>query len=178
METDLLIVDRPQRWDASFDPEMTAETVERLQSITPFKDMNADKFPKRVGLRDILRHDTRVRRFRAGEIVVREGDYGTSAFMILSGSVRVVLGPDLPASVLGRRAPARRGFFRALAQLWTNSMEPERRRPWQLKQDSRVERQDEGDQVRIFLQDVPQILDEHKTATLRAGEVFGEIAAL
>src|SRR5262245_47537227 len=179
METDLLIVDRPQRWDASFDPEMTAETVERLQSITPFKDMNADKFPKRVGLREIRRHDTRVRRFRSGEIVVREGDYGTSAFMIISGTVRVVLGPDLPASVLGRRAPARRGFFRAFAQLWTNSKEPERRRPWQLKQDSRVAaRQDEGDQVKIFLQDVPRILDEHKTATLRAGEGFGEIAAL
>ena len=179
MDTDLLIVDRPQRWDASFDPEMTQETVDRLLTIEPFKDIKADKFPKRVALQDILHHDTRVRRFRAGEIIVREGDYGTSAFMIISGTVRVVLGPDLPASVLGRRAPARRGFFRAFAQLWTNSKEPERRRSWQLKQDPRVAaRQGDGAEVRIFLQDVPRILDEHKSARLAAGDFFGEIAAL
>src|SRR5262245_13429941 len=110
MDTDLLVVDRPQRWDASFDPEMTEQSVDRLQAIPPFKDMNADRFPKRVALRDILKNDTRIRRYRASEIVVREADYGTSAFLIISGSVRVVLGPDLPPSVLGRRAPRRRGF--------------------------------------------------------------------
>src|SRR5262245_1633680 len=179
METDLLVVDRPQRWDASFDPEMTEPAVDRLQAVAPFKDMNPDRFPKRVALRDILRHDTRIRRYRAGEIVVREDDYGTSAFLIISGNVRVVLGPDLPGSVLGRRVPRRRGFLRAIAQLWTNSKEPERRRPWQLKQDARVAaRQGEGDEVRIFLQDIPRLLDKHKTATLRAGDFFGEMAAL
>src|SRR5262245_46402278 len=124
MPTAPLILDRPQRWDASFDPEMSAD-VERLLEIAPFKDMNPEKFPKRISLRDILLHDTRIRRFRASEIIVRERDYGTSAFLIISGTVRVVLGPDLPASVLGRRAPRRRGFFRAVAQLWTNSREPE-----------------------------------------------------
>ncbi|HYV28038.1 MAG TPA: cyclic nucleotide-binding domain-containing protein, partial [Candidatus Eisenbacteria bacterium] len=174
-----LILDRPQRWDASFDPEMSQAAVDRLLLLAPFKEMKSEKFPKRVSLRDILLHDTRLRRFRAGEIVVRAGDYGTSAFLILSGTVRVVLGPDLPASVLGRRATRRRGFFRAFAQLWTNSKEPERRRPWQLKQDVRVAaRQGEGDEVKIFLQDVPRILDEHKTATLQAGDFFGEMAAL
>src|SRR5262245_24183859 len=101
-----LILDRPQRWDASFDPEMSATAVDRLLALAPFKDMNSDKFPKRISLRDILLNDTRFRRFRAGEIVVREGDYGTSAFMIISGSVRVAFG--LPASVLGRRASRRR----------------------------------------------------------------------
>jgi len=174
-----LILDRPQRWDASFDPEMSQAAVDRLLLLAPFKEMKSEKFPKRVSLRDILLHDTRLRRFRAGEIVVRAGDYGTSAFLILSGTIRVVLGPDLPASVLGRRATRRRGFFRAFAQLWTNSKEPERRRPWQLKQDVRVAaRQGEGDEVKIFLQDVPRILDEHKTATLQAGDFFGEMAAL
>src|SRR5260221_12342428 len=107
MATAPLILDRPQRWDASFDPEMSAAVVDRLLSLAPFKEMNPEKFPKRISLRDILLNDTRVRRYRTGEIVVRAGDYGTSAFLIISGSVKVVLGPDLPASVLGRRASRR-----------------------------------------------------------------------
>src|SRR5579859_5875909 len=110
--------DRPQRWDASFDPEMTSEAVDRLLTFAPFRDMNPENFPKRISLRDILQHDVRVRRFRRGEIVVREGDYGTSAFMIMSGSVRIVL-ESLPASVLGRREHSRKGIFRVLAQMWS-----------------------------------------------------------
>src|SRR5581483_8916248 len=132
-----LVLERPQRWDASFDPEMTAPGVDRILSLEPFRDMNAESFPKRLSLRDILQHDVRVRRYRKGEIVVREGDHGTSAFMIMSGAVRVVLG-SLPASVLGRREPARKNFFRVLAQLWSGGREPESFRPSQLKQDSRV----------------------------------------
>ena len=30
---------RPQRWDASFDPDMTEAQVDRLLSLAPFKDM-------------------------------------------------------------------------------------------------------------------------------------------
>ena len=81
------VLDRPQRWDAAFDPEMTPEAVARLLKLAPFCDMKADNFPKRLSLPDILQHDVRIRRFRSGEIVVREGDYGTSAFMIMSGAV-------------------------------------------------------------------------------------------
>src|SRR5436305_15219912 len=95
-----LTFQRPQRWDASFDPDMTDAQVERLLSLAPFKDMNAERFPKRVSLRDILTNDTRIRRYEAGEIIVRAGDYGTSAFMVLSGEARVVVTPGLPESVL------------------------------------------------------------------------------
>ena len=173
-----LVLDRPQRWDAAFDPEMTAEMVDRLLQLAPFRDMNPASFPKRLSLRDILQHDVRLRRFRPGEIVVREGDYGTSAFMILSGSVRVVL-ESLPATVLGRRETTRKNFFKVLAQIWGGGKEPESFRPSQLKQDSRVAaRKGDDDQVKVFLQDVPRILDENKTAVLEAGEFFGEIAAL
>ncbi|HEY1489666.1 MAG TPA: cyclic nucleotide-binding domain-containing protein [Verrucomicrobiae bacterium] len=171
-------LDRPQRWDAAFDPEMTDANVERLLTMPPFSRMNPENFPKRASLRDILKHDTRVRSFKRGEIIVREGDYGTSAFLVMSGKVRVVLGPELPPSVLGRRVSARKGIFRVLAQLWGNSKEPESISPAQLKQDSRVTARRAGDEVKIFLQDVPRILDEHRTATLERGDFFGEIAAL
>lgn len=178
MPTTPPVLDRPQRWDAAFDPEIKPESVARILQLAPFRDMKAENFPKRLPLADILQHDVRIRKFRDGEIIVREGDYGTSAFMIMSGSVRVALG-SLPASVLGRREPARKNFFKVLAQIWSGRREPESFKPSQLKQDSRVAaRKDRDDEVRVFLQDVPRILDENKTAVLESGEFFGEIAAL
>src|SRR6185295_13187859 len=171
-------LDRPQRWDAAFDPEMSDDTVDRLLRTAPFSKMNPWNFPKRAPLGALLKHDTRIKSFRRGEIVVREGDYGTSAFLVMSGTVRVVLGPELPPSVLGRRDTARKSIFKIIAQLWNNSKEPESLKPSQLKQDSRVAARRSGDDVKIFLQDVPRILDEHRTATLSPGDFFGEIAAL
>jgi CRP-like cAMP-binding protein len=175
----LATLDRPQRWDASFDPEMTERDVSRLLSVPPLSRMNPESFPKRLSLRDILKHDTRIRRFRRGEIIVRADDYGTSAFLIMSGAVRVVLGPDLPASMLGRREPTRKSFFRVIAQLWSNSKEPESFERSQLRQEGGVAAQrGEGDEVKVFLQDIPRLLDKHKTAVLEPGDFFGEIAAL
>ena len=118
------ILERPQRWDAAFDADMTEGDVDRLLFTAPFSRMNAEKFPKRTPLRDILRNDTRIRKFRAGEIIVRQGDYGTSAFLILQGAARVVLKPDLPPSLLGRQATNKKGIFRTLAQFWNGSRPP------------------------------------------------------
>jgi Fe-S-cluster-containing dehydrogenase component/CRP-like cAMP-binding protein len=171
-------LDRPQRWDAAFDPEMTDAAVDRLLTIAPFSRMKAENFPKRASLRDVLKNDTRIKTFKRGEIIVREGDYGTSAFLVMSGSLRVVLGPELPPSVLGRRVSKKKSFFKVIAQLWSNSNEPESMAPEHLKQDSNVAARGAGDEVKIFLQDVPRILNQHRTATLNAGDFFGEIAAL
>jgi len=173
------IVQRPQRWDAAFDPNMTDAVVNRLLTIAPFSQMNAERFPKRTPLREILRHDTSIRRFRKGEIIVRQGDYGTSAFLILSGEVRVVLKPDLPPSVLGRQPPVKKGIVRTLAQLWSSLRPPESFQRAQLRQDARVgARQGENEEVRVFLQDLPRVLNEHRTEAMISGDFFGEIAAL
>ena len=171
-------LDRPQRWDAAFDPEMKDAGVDRLITMAPFSRMKPENFPRHASLRDILKNDTRIRSFKRGEIIVREGDYGTSAFLVMTGNVRVVLGPDLPPSVLGRRVSKRKSLFRVLAQLWSNTKAPESVNPAQLTQDNRVTASGAGDEVKIFLQDVPRILDEYRTATLEPGEFFGEIAAL
>src|SRR5215216_3058881 len=119
------VLERPDRWDAAFDPEMTDADVDRLLSIAPFSDMSPSNFPKRTPLRDILRNDTKIRRFRADELIVRVGDYGTSAFLILNGKARVVLKPELPASMLGRKAPERKGIFKTLAQVFAQRRPPE-----------------------------------------------------
>ena len=172
-------IERPERWDAAFDPEMTDAAVDRLVTVSPFREMNPEKFPKRTPLREILKHDTSIRRYRKGEIVVRQGDYGTSGFLILSGSTRVVLKPDLAPSVLGRKAPEKKGLGRTLAQLWSTLRPAESFKGSQLKRDGRVgERTSEDEQVHVFLQDLPRVLNEHRTEAMMAGDFFGEIAAL
>ena len=86
----------PQR--VPFDPEMSDAAIDRILKIAPFSKMNPDNF-RRVSLRDIIKLDTRVKSFKKGEIVVRQGDYGTSAFLIISGKVRVAVRGGLKPSV-------------------------------------------------------------------------------
>jgi Fe-S-cluster-containing dehydrogenase component/CRP-like cAMP-binding protein len=161
--------DRPRRWDAPFSPDTTSSDVARVLSLSPFSEMNLDSFPRSAPLPDILRNDTAIRTYARGEIIVREGDYGTSAFLILQGSARVVLPPGLPPARVGRRERAKKGLLRSIAQLWTNHREDEvvaRRRVRELETTSFV------------LQDLPRVVADHKTAPMLAGDFFGEIAAL
>ncbi len=178
MPAALTILERPQRWDAAFDANMTDEDVNRLLFTAPFSGMDAEKFPKRTPLREILRNDTRILKFRKGEIIMRQGDYGTSAFLILQGTARVVLKPDLDPSLLGRQATNKKGVFKTLAQLWNRSRPPEVLPRTILGQSSGVTARQNESETRVFLQDVPRILDKHRTAEMFAGEFFGEIAAL
>jgi Fe-S-cluster-containing dehydrogenase component/CRP-like cAMP-binding protein len=173
------IVERPQRWDSAYDPEMTETDVARLLATAPFGAMDAARFPRRTPLRDILLNDTRIRRYRQGEIIVRQGDYGTSAFLILSGAARVVLKPPLPPGLLGRQVSRKKGLFRTLAQGWNFLREPETLRLAQLKSSGGVEaRMGDDAEVHVFLQDVPRVLNQHRTEAMQPGEFFGEIAAL
>ncbi len=159
-----------------FSREMSAIEVARLLRIAPFKDMDPANFPKSAQLQDILKNDARLRHFEAGEIIVREGDYGTSAFMVLSGSAEVVLSPGLPPRLVGRSEAKRRGIFRALAQLWSNSREQEVYRGVGARRGAVAG--DPGSERGVVLQDVPRVLSGQRTATIEAGDVFGEIAAL
>ena len=168
---------RPQRWSAPFGTEMADEDVATLLKRSDISAIEADNFPKHTPLSGVLRNDTRIVNFRAGDIVVREGDYGNSAFLVMSGSLRVVLAPELPQNLLGRQEPSKKGFFEALAQLWTNSRVPEVRNISRY-QSQGLRGETDGGHARVFLQDVPAVLDEHRTAKLVDGALFGELAAL
>ncbi|MDB6039792.1 MAG: hypothetical protein JWM99_3633, partial [Verrucomicrobiales bacterium] len=173
------VLPKLRRWDASFSDDMSEEGVDRLLTFPPFSKMNPESFPKTLPLRGILRHDSRVRAYKPGEIVVRQGDYGNSAFLILSGAVRVVLKPELPSSMLGRSETRRKSFFQTVAQLWSNPKQPEVRK--ELERSAHVNldaRQDKKGELRVFLQDVPRLLGKYQTAILETGEFFGEISAL
>src|ERR687898_458131 len=99
-------VTRPQRWDAPFGDPLGDAEVDRLLAVEPFRSIDPTRFPISSPLREILRNDARLLRLSAGDIVVREGDYGHSAFLILSGRVRVVLA-GLSAESLGREGPTK-----------------------------------------------------------------------
>lgn len=162
-------LERPRRWNSPFAENFDAADIDRLLASAPFNAMNPESFPRATPLTEILRNDTAVRRYKAGGLIVRQGDYGTSAFLILKGKVRVILKPDLPLSAMGRRERSKKGFLSSLAQIWTNPRESEvitRRR--QREQSSKS----------FVLQDVPLIMRKHETATLSVGQLFGEIAAL
>ena len=94
---------RPQRWSTPFGEEMTDEDVDTLLQRPDIAAIEADNFPKHTPLSGVLRNDTQIIKFRSGDIVVREGDYGNSAFLVMSGSLRVVLAPELPQNLLGRQ---------------------------------------------------------------------------
>ncbi len=177
MATSVAMMARPQRWDSPFGPVMTDFDVEMLLGLPIISEMSPERFPKHTPLTGILKNDTRLLDFKAGEIVVREGDYGNSAFLILDGSLQVVLAPNLPRDMIGRQQAKKKNFFQAAAQLWTNSWIPE------VRDQSRYagkgsNAQGDGAQTHVVLQDIPAVLDEHRTAQLTAGALFGELAAL
>jgi hypothetical protein len=146
---------------------MGEAAVDRLLAIPPFNQMDPERFPDSIPLRGILRNDSRIRRYYDGDIIIREGDYENSAYLILSGQVHAVIDAanPLPAAYLGRREPQPKSVFSALAQWWENP-ETVEKRDLSLYQGLDVNKRGEGLETRIFLQDVPAILERHTTARL------------
>jgi Fe-S-cluster-containing dehydrogenase component/CRP-like cAMP-binding protein len=184
-------IQRPQRWDIPYSDEMTDADVERILSAPPFSELDPKRFRGQVTLKGIIKNDARIVRCQQGDIIVRENDWGNSAFFMLSGFARVVLvtgSGSLPAAVLGRHEPQRKTFFQAVAQLWGNHKHPEVRDVSHYVGDSRIATRGTGESTRIYLQDVPGLLDQYETAQLGskmyqtarlgAGQLFGELAAL
>ena len=171
-------IKRPQRWDAPFGPEMTDYDVEYLLNRSPFSQIDPNAFSPNVSLQGIIRNDTRIVRYEKGDIVIREGDYGNSAFFILSGCT-LVLPEGMPLEVLGRRPPQGKGIWAALAQLWKNSKTPEVRDVSSYTLDSRVGiRQDKEGNLRNFFQDISTFRGNTNTYRREAGTFIGELSAL
>ena len=169
------VMQRPQRWSEPFDPEMDEAYVARVLSLAPFSNMDASKFPGRTPLAGILKNDCRILHFEKGDLVVREGDYGSSAFFIISGSVLVSL-KSLPPDILGRVQSKRKSLFESLSQLWSNDTFREVRRYGDASQQLGHRNDEQG--TRVFLNDIPRVLDLSKTEAMNSGEIFGELSAL
>ena len=172
-----IAVQRPQRWDVPFGDDMNPSAVKQLLTIEPFLSMDPSRFPNHCALPDILLNDARLKNYKAGDIIVREGDYGNSAFLILRGAVRVTL-QSLPDEMLGRKQQSHSGWLSTLGNMLTGAKYPEIRRYGEAQMDDSVGVRSVGEDTRVFLQDVPGVLDEFNTLQIGAGEFFGEVSAL
>ncbi len=169
---------RPDRWDEPLDVGLTEQHVEALLTMEPFASMDAAKFPRRIPLSGILQNDCRILNLERGDIIVREGDYGSSAFLILSGEAIVSL-RSLPPALLGRESKPKHSWTQAIAKLWGNSRHAEVR-DYSGTTDStdEVGARETADGQQVFLHDIPRVISAGQSLTLSAGEIFGELSAL
>lgn len=194
-----IAVKRPRRWDEPLDGSMTDADVAWLRTRLPFSNMDLSAFPKATPLDGILRYDCRLTRVQPGEVIVREGDYGNSAFLIITGNVRVMV-DALSQKQLGRTEPHQVGWGEALRRFLTRSKIPESRSPEQvsvslatdpvaaqdISQGSNTGVQQRlspqvrvvDDRPAVFLQDFEGVIRQNETVSLGPGELFGEVAAM
>lgn len=132
---------------------------------------------------ELILRETRLRTFRREgerrELIVRQGDYGSTAFLILEGRVRILLQSEAQArataGALGSSATRRRGWLGLLARWLGASPGREVRRVL----DARYAGVRPGDDpVPIVIPDFAKLPAQSREHTLGEGEVFGEIAAL
>lgn len=160
----------------TFDKSITDVDIERILSLPVFSELVLDGSP-RPTVKNLFRNHARIRQHLAGDIIVREGDHGNSAFVVVKGAVRVVVNPGLSASVLGRREPAKKSLLAALAQLWRQPKYAEVQKVSQDEENQSLGTRDKDEAV-VFLKNIEEILENHQTVLLKRGEMFGEIAAL
>jgi len=167
----------PARWSEPLDPKMDATIVDDLMTVAPFKSMSPESFSEAAPLSGILQNDSRLHELERGDIIVREGDYGGSAFLIITGEA-LVSTRSLPPEVLGRGQKKRKGWARAIAQLWRNSSHVESRNYAESTRTGGTGMRGDSSGTHVFLHDIPGVISPQHSNTLRAGEIFGEISAL
>ena len=172
-----LFVDRPVRWSQPFDPGMMEVDIERLLRISPIRFIDEAGFPPLTPLRGILRNDTRFRRYRRGDIIIRKGEYGGSAFLILEGDIRVIIAGDDDRSIIAPDRTNRRGWFGALSQLWSNPSYPEVRQSFGVDLGDNISQEDGPGGAQIFLRDPGSLIDNAETVPLGPGALLGEVGA-
>lgn len=185
MSENLIEVQRPDRWDHPLSDEMSDERVLWLMHRSPFRDMNAELFSRSTPLEDILRNDTRLHSYQAGDLVFREGQYGGSAYLVLDGSIRIALSQLLlDDDSRSKKNNWMRLWEKLPKQLLRRGQKQSRRAarmPSKVTRDTKpvsTSSRGVGNATRIFLQDVPGVLDEHATSEIGVGELFGEMSAV
>jgi Fe-S-cluster-containing dehydrogenase component/CRP-like cAMP-binding protein len=194
VSNDVVAIDRPVRWDHPLDPEMLHRDIDWILDQAPFSGMNLEVFPTHSTLEDVLRHDCRILRFEPGDILIREGDYGSSAFLVLRGSVRGFI-----ESLWAQRGKPQSGpghascftkFLKSLAGNSTTTPQQGGDPRSQSRQHARQTAQAKNRPVpvqkmeasegrsRIFLQDFDAVLDGYQSEPLGIGHIFGEMAAI
>ncbi len=187
MTVESIEVERPERWDHPLSASMRAEDVDWLLRQPPFSLMDQDRFARNTPLSDVLRNDARLLHLQPGDVVFREGSYGGTAYLVLTGNVRIFL-----TQLLAQSDPrSRSSWLSLLSKTLRQGKRFATGRPEARRQSrgahvaaptpilpTELGYRGEGAETRIFLQDVPRALEEHATASVEAGELFGEMAAV
>ena len=174
-----LPVRRPKRWDKPLDLGITQADAELLLGIAPLSHLDPTRFPKSTPLLEIIRNDCRICQFEHGDVILREGDYGNSAFLVLRGNVRIFV-TRLAESLLGRKETPKRSWWRSLVSTMRQNRHAEVRQPPEVgpvDSTSIAIRQPNGS-THVFIQDVDRLFSSHQTNTVSAGEIFGELSAI
>ncbi len=169
-------IEKPQRWDQPFCSEMSEQLIDEMLRLEPFRSMQPEAFPPRLGLRELLRNDCRVREYQPSELLIRQGEYGNSAFLVLEGKLLVSL-KMLKPETFQPAAPRRKNWFQSIAQLWNRSSYPEVRR-LKSQESGPLELRNDHGQTRVFLQDIPGTLSLEGSQVMQPGAIFGELSAL
>jgi Fe-S-cluster-containing dehydrogenase component/CRP-like cAMP-binding protein len=161
------------------DESLAPADLALLRATEPFCSMDPAAFSADVPLEGILRNDCRLVRCQPGQVIVRQGDYGTSAYLVLEGHASVILG-ELAESELGQLDHRRVTWWQALSQLWRRPGTAEIRRNGHAATgtDRAVDSPSSDGALPLFLQDVPRVLGDVPTASVGPGEWFGELSAL
>ncbi len=123
------IASRPQRWDKPFGSRrMSDELIDRILAHPTFADVDRNGFSDSLPLREIIANDARYRHFSRGDILFRRGDYGSSLFILVSGSVRGVDSDRAEELITPRQPLRKKSWFSSTAQLWRNAAVPEYRK--------------------------------------------------
>jgi len=171
-------IPRLTREDAPFGPDMTDYDLWKLFLVPEIAAIDKSKFPQNQSLKDIFKNDTRIRRFKPGEVIVREGDYGNSAFLVLNGKLRVVLSTGLPDYLSGQQQTPKKSLWKSFFQLLTPRKVPEVRDVSRYSDQTAQQNSQDTDNHPVFLQDFSTALNSGNTALLEEGTLFGELAAL
>jgi Fe-S-cluster-containing dehydrogenase component/CRP-like cAMP-binding protein len=176
---------------------MLSKDVAYLLSYPPFSQLDPKLFSVSGSLEMILQHDARIVRYDPGDVIVREGDYGNSAFIVLRGNVRAFL-VSLWQRQSSTQAKSTKGIFsKLLAHFKKPNQESFSDHGAQANQPVNDQRKNRSrntvpihkcaaDPVvetvdgrsRIFLQDLQAVLHDFQSEPLEPGHIFGEMAAI
>ncbi|NKB63516.1 MAG: 4Fe-4S dicluster domain-containing protein [Gammaproteobacteria bacterium] len=171
-------ISRPKRWDNPFDSDLTDEDLARILELPLFNQMDLGRFPAHLPLTGIVRNDMRIGVCERGDILVREGDYGNSAFLVLEGSVAVILPPGLSDQARGNTVPDKLGWLEAARHYFQRARYPEVRPPGGKFNTQGTALRGKDSKTLVYLKDPDAIKRLHRVVILQAGELFGEVAAL
>jgi CRP-like cAMP-binding protein len=139
-------------------PNGAPVAAEDLLQLPVFKDVSP-QFLKKNANATIWRH------FKRGEIVCREGEFGSTAFYILEGTASVQLASPI-AHVKAQGGPG--GFFGRLTSKLTSRLAA--------RQDDR--REEDVDRRSIPIDAPVDLAYDHPVAELGPGELFGEMTCM